>query len=86
MELNEKCISYLLENALSGINVADATPELETTQPTQPIQPIQPIQPEIPRLWGSRGRSLQFNPFQRTRNVPFSHRRRSIDVFPAIEE
>lgn len=41
-----------------------------------------------PRIkWGSKGRSVAFNPFNRTRNIPFSMgRRRSVDVFPTIHE
>lgn len=38
--------------------------------------------------WGAEGRSVLFDPFKRTRNIPFaiSGRRRSISVFPLIPE
>lgn len=42
-----------------------------------------------PRIrWGSSGRSTMFDPFRRTKNLPFAiyGRRRSISVFTPINE
>lgn len=61
---------------------------IDPIDPIDPTDPIDPIQAQGPRIkWGSKVQALAFNPFKRTRNLPFSMgRRRSIHVFPTIQE
>lgn len=68
------------------VNTVDRAVERNNEKQMEAIDPIDPIQAQGPRIkWGSKGRALAFDPFKRTRNLPFSMgRRRSIHVFPTI--
>lgn len=66
-------------SANHAVNNANATEAMDLGAPSTSAPTIK---------WGSEGRSLAFNPFKRSKNIPFSiyGRRRSISVFPDIRE